>query len=1252
MLTLAVLGIFLSLYFFKYIPRQQYDHNRRAFLELEQIEKAIQSRNAGYSRAIAFIPDEKQSRKPRFTSLLSRSFKDSYVRRSSLFRKTTPEKTSMLFTINGLDDNYRMTYPLLPDSISSGFGHVSPGDSIHTLSIRLDSVLNPIFTTYRDIFENYLLIGKSSDSSQNRILFNPGGLSLDTWINTDSLLKKNDGVSIRNVRDVIIEGNPYKLFIYPFQLGEQQVILAGLISNDQYMEGYKDIPLDLLIPAGIVILLLLMNFPILKVFILGFYERITDIDIRMIIGSFFIAAFTGFFLFSWVYLMRVQDTENKANLQLLSRQVEDRFTEELRDIISQLKSWDTTYARQLRSDDPLLPGLKGWGRPDDGNTKDSAAPDSAFRPLIYPYADNAFWIDSSGKWLATFSEKKYNSRPILLQVSDRKYFKDFINKKFLKLDDPDSSTPFTIQPTLSRLDGEYTITVIIQSHAFRNADSSPDSSPAVAQRPHPLQLVGLSAKMLSVTNTILPHGYSFSVIDDNGQVLYDAKQGRALLSNIIKESDEPGKILECAHFRNQRYFPLFRLKGQKCALSAAPMKTLPYTILTYRSLSDADSSQLHLIGLSAFFAAFVLALLILSTIINEWTGKKPRMLQAPANHFEWLRPLPAKESYYRQMIKGMLSMLAVYVLAWFILRFLPRQWEFSLFFISLAMPFYSALYYYTIRERYKQAGQPFRLKALARPLMPVLLFLSIVVIIIISFSYTDTYSAKGIPWIALFIQLILLGVAGWFIYRFEPIQYAFTPSGPSGPSTPSDAPSNPASSSGSSSPIPAAIPPVFHTPLQYATVPAPRKETAWLRYYAGAIVTGVVLISIIPACGIFWLLSGQEASLQHNSERVETARAINARRLTLNERMTEYKSALADPGPLTSPDSPSLRLIKFRHGIYLLQGDSLTATLSSTIKPFLPVSSQYQDIHELFFPGDSSVLSSSTHPNSAEDGTWLFFISDSPSRKKVGLLYNAPQDWVDKGPLRLQAGPDASASALSIVGHQIRTTGPLFIFLYFGALLLAVFLAYKVTMALATRIFMIDLFRDTPCPPGEPSDNTLPSWLAAIRDAERKNKEEELVLCNRQLHKKFYAQLWSPLLPIEKFVLFDLSKDGFSNYRTAAILYQLRKKNLLVFYNGRLEPVTDSFREYVLDQAVDKDIVASLKKSRQNGSWQAFKLPLTILFTAFGLFIFFTQGALYQKLGGLFTSLISMGAQISSFFDKTGRQPTPDPEADAGTSGN
>jgi len=1184
MLTLLVLGISLSLYFFKYIPRQLYDHNRRSFLELEQITKAIESRNAAYTRAIAFIPDEKQPRKPRYTSPLSRSFKDTYVRRTEFFHTAPPKKGMMIFTTDGPSNDYRMTWPLVPDSLP-------PGDSVRVMSIRLDSVLNPIFSTYKDIFANYLLIGRSSDSAQNRIIFNPDGLSLDVWINTDSLLKKSDGVSIRNVRDVIIEGTPYKLFIYPFQLGNQPVILAGLTSADQYMEGYKDIPLDLLVPAGIIILLLLMNFPILKVFILGFYERITDMDIRMLIGSYFVAAFTGFFLFSWIYLTRIQDTENKKRLETLSRQVETRFMEELKRMIGQLKSWDATYAGQLQHDDPLLAGLRGWNNGNDFNTPDSIALDRLYRSSVYPYSDYAFWIDSNGKWLAAFSEKKYNNRPIQLQVGDRKYFKDFINRKFLQLPGSGSSEPFTIQPTLSRLDGEYTVTVIIQSHAF-----SPPDPPR-----EPLQLIGLSSKMVSVTNTILPCGYSFSIIDDNGQVLYDAKQGRALLSNVLKESDDPGAILECTRFRNQRYFPLFRLKGQKCALAASPMKTLPYTILTYYSLADADSSQLHLIGLSAFFAACVLALLILSTVINEWTGKKPGMLQAPSNHFEWLRPLPAKEGYYKQMIKGMLAMLAVYVIAWIIITLLPRQLEFSLFFISLTMPFYIGLYYYVLREKYKQNEQPFRLKAISRPLMPVLLFLSLVVVVIVSFSTTDTRSAAGIPWISLAAQAALLGVSGWFIYHFRPCTAA-----------------------------------ALDKPLQYAGDTG--KKTAWLRYYAGAIVTGVVMISITPACGIFWLLSGQETSLQLNSSRVETARNITTRRLALNERMADYKSGLADVNGQT------LLQIKFNHGIYLLPGDSVMPATSSAMSPFLPVSSQYQDIHQFFFPGDSNILSASSRANAADDGTWQFFSSDGPARRQVRLLYRAPQDWVDKVPLQMQAGTDAAVSAISVISHQTGSAGPLFIFLYFGAQLLAVFLAYKVTMSLAIRIFMIDMFRDGKCPPGD--DEDLPAWLSAIRNVEKQGDQQELIMCNRHIHEKLYAQLWSPLLPIEKFVLFDLAKDGFSNYRTASILYQLRTKKLLIFCNGQLDLVSDSFREYVLDQYADRSVIASLKKSRQNGAWQAFKLPMTILFTAFGLFIFFTQGALYQKLGGLFTSLISMGAQISSFFDKTGRQPASEPEED------
>src|SRR2546423_74130 len=62
---------------------------------------------------------------------------------------------------------------------------------------------------------------------------------------------------------------------------------------------------------------------------------------------------------------------------------------------------------------------------------------------------------------------------------------------------------------------------------------------------------------------------------------------------------------------------------------------------------------------------------------------------------------------------------------------------------------------------------------------------------------------------------------------------------------------------------------------------------------------------------------------------------------------------------------------------------------------------------------------------------------------------------------------------------------------------------------------------------------------------------------------------------------------------------------------------------------------ALIKKSRQNGEWLSFKTGLMILFTAFGLFIFFTQDALFQKMTGLLTSLISLTTQFSTLFDKS-----------------
>jgi len=1179
MLTLVILGILLSLYFLKYIPGRQSRFNNRAYTELQQIAKAVERRDNAYVQAIHYILNKPQASSPLFQSF-----------------KCIPRQP------NGGDVKLRL-YPatLFRDSLSNSswqlsYTLVNTGNDTLIMSTPLDSLLIPLIATYRDIFTSYLLIGQPSAASAHKdVLFNSDNLPIGNDLDPDTLLKKNDGL---NVHDINIEGALYKLFLYPVRVGTVHATLVGLISASDYSSGYKDIPLKLFVPAGIIILLLIICLPILKIFILGAGESITDWNIRQIIGSYFVAAFTCFFLFSWLFLTQAQSADDRSTLRRLSRNVQGQFLREIDSICMQLKKWDTVYEHiDGMTDSALIAGLRG-----DYilSSRDSQRLDHTFHPDVYPYTDYAFFIDSSGRWVATISGKKGNNKPLLLKVDDRDYFKDFVNHKYLN-----RRWHYTIQPTLSRLDGEYTITIITESKASpkrRILNGHVDT----LRRP---MLIGLSAQMYSVTGTILPNGYSFSIIDENGAVLYDSKPGRALLSNIQRESEDASALLECARFRTHRYFSRFQLKERDVALEATPIEGMPYTLLTYSDLSGADHFQIHVIGLSAVFTIGIVALLILSTIINEWTGKRPDILLTPPLHFEWLRPRQHKRRYYLHMVTGMTGLLIIYLLAWLIISSIPREQEFSLFFITLSFPFYIALYYYTLREKERRHRQ------YTRPLIPLFIFFSILLVMSLFISFLST-SSYGIPVLSLIVQVLFFG-AYWLLVHI------FTPSHLEAPTESR----------------------LFK--LKQAVFDwSGRRHISWLRCYSLAIVIGVFLISVVPACGIFWLFFRQETGLRRNSARLEIARTINHRRLMLNDRIAAYK--FADTG--RTMGLPRLQQLKFDFGIYLVRNERVRPDTTGQRLAFYPTAMQYVGIHHLFFPGDSNVLADVLPPDHAADGTWHF--TTPPGNHSVRLDYEDPQDHLNPGKLRLETGREAAWSSFGLIQRTNRAIGPAFMILFYLAQLLILFLVYKLTRALATRIFLIDMFHNglqfcydiRPRTPPPPSPGLPPGFsllMSAIRIEERSADldpidKAETILRNRAAYKDIYEERWTSLTRIKKFVLFDLARDGFSNYRTGNTLFDLLSDRLLEFRkDGHLELITPSFREFVLLKAEDPEVVAALKNSRQKGAWLSFKTALMILFTAAGLFIFFTQDALFQKMTGLLTSLISITTQFSTLFDKT-----------------
>jgi len=232
-----------------------------------------------------------------------------------------------------------------------------------------------------------------------------------------------------------------------------------------------------------------------------------------------------------------------------------------------------------------------------------------------------------------------------------------------------------------------------------------------------------------------------------------------------------------------------------------------------------------------------------------------------------------------------------------------------------------------------------------------------------------------------------------------------------------------------------------------------RWQTNWLRDYSKAIITGVFMISIIPACSIFWLFFRQETGLRHNSSRLETALIINQRRTRLNERMADYKFKPADR-------LSRLRQLKFNNGIYLLWGDSISREPVSDGSSFFPVAAQYNGLHNIFFPADSNVLAEISPSDWTMEQPWNFVTSANDHPPAVRLNYKYPLDRINREDLQLRTGPEAAWSSIKLTNNTYISLGVFRYILFNLVEILVLFLFYKLTFALATRIFLIDMFHN------------------------------------------------------------------------------------------------------------------------------------------------------------------------------------------------
>jgi hypothetical protein len=141
--------------------------------------------------------------------------------------------------------------------------------------------------------------------------------------------------------------------------------------------------------------------------------------------------------------------------------------------------------------------------------------------------------------------------------------------------------------------------------------------------------------------------------------------------------------------------------------------------------------------------------------------------------------------------------------------------------------------------------------------------------------------------------------------------------------------------------------------------------------------------------------------------------------------------------------------------------------------------------------------------------------------------------------------------------------------------------------------------------------------------------KEKIILRIQELSQHYYLRLLKSCSRKEKFVLYDISQDGLINFNNKETIAMLLKRGLLR-YDGTIEVMNKSFRNYVLcaiDTAEAEHLIGGLSAK---GRWKSYQAPIYLLILGAAAFLAF-QEDLMSDLNAILATLVG-GAGILTRF--------------------
>jgi heme/copper-type cytochrome/quinol oxidase subunit 2 len=1199
-----LMSLFLYLYYFRYVPSNRERLQHQAFLILQQQQEGIRQHLEDLTNYMAV-----QNRQ---------SVDNGSARIGGSLKFDHP----LAYTVNFEKDK-----KIADSKHGSGDPKVSwdlDGDRVVTFKFRNhDTTLSSYKVSLNELFKKILESGNidffryhfiicnthagqpaefneeqnshSHVPDSSHILYNSPGLPVSERLETDSMGSLLKSVQFSKIVDLEISGSQYKGFLLPFQLEHHTLILAGLMTDTEYDERLQRIPFGSVSCIAIIFILILICLPYIKVFFMGREEHWGTRDVAFLGLTLFVGTAILLVILQQLLMQTGGQLRTKDKLYKLSDRINAELHKEISLAYFELKHLDTA--------------LRGAIERDTSETADKNAVDNSliredhFKKLLvksrrrihdyyltlpdsnnYLNYDRAQWFSDSGKQVYKGAFDTIYTFP---SVRRRQYFKDIKEKRLYSFEDSGivshggKVNSFTIQPVYSMSTNAFEVNVVTPSEVTGVIGA------------------GISTYMNSVVNTVTPKGYQFYIIDDKGLIQFQSEGTVTLKENFLEWINDDQNLASIIRNRQSKYVPNQYINDRQCSMYIRPLDQLPMHLVVYHCNDNSTASMLHV---NAFVLFFMLILFITLFVYGIIAFNKHVHFSRLNQPIAQLGAIRWHGKNKEEFLFASNRYLLLYVLATVIFKTISQQYAAS-WLIGLVFPIF-VIWTLTLCLRQHMHGEnPFPSFISTRKDRPGFLnqphnYTALIFLFFLNFIFFKI-ETEHVSWLAL---------AG-----YEMISLAFMPLALS---------KHPVNNISGWQKI------FFLQDKQL-------RGSFWFLL--------VIAISIVPVNCFFSYAQEKEIALQTKADQLDIAENIERRLSTFGWADEVAKKRIF-------PET-----VFFDRGIY---ADGCIKTYPSRLnndgkvytEPYdtiiRSISWKYHSVDKIL-PGQDF----------ANDEQWFL-------RSSAGLMtlsYNLRPESVKPESIRNVQALKLTYKLPSIFGYYLMNNFvATFLIIFFSALLL--FLFYGLLSTIAGRMFQTwnlkkqdyslhnsdhsfihqrlhkktydemngdyllvkEVFKKYRAKEDTKSSCLAKAWELEYSDVSDDNErlaQEGLILFNQYHLAPLYEKLWTDCSDEEKYLLYDMSRDGFMNSKKVNVIQLLLYKGLLINQDEELRIMSVSFRNFILDKKNSPELLTLIQKFRFQGTWSKLRTPVLVIITAIGAFLFITQQDLLQRMTTLVPTL-------------------------------